>query len=379
MGRRRFAVALFLGTGLLAQDPSWKRQTPNFWSLEQRDLGLRAMEKVYNARSVSVGGKVHAFRKGKALQLRLDVSEYMKSQRASGLLIIHRDAIRLEKYELNYGPAGHWESFSVAKSITSTLVGAAVEDGFIGSVDETVSKYIRGLRGSVYDDVTIRQLLTMTSGVQWNEDYSDPRSDAVRLRLYRAEPGADVTVSYMRQLGRASAPGEKWVYKTGETNLVGVLVSEATGKSLSEYLSEKIWRPFGMEQPAYWELDESGAEMGGCCLSATLRDYSRFAQFILGGAKIGGRGVVPPYWLALATRKQVDIGSPGRGYGYQWWTSDDGSFQAVGIFGQSIFIDPKRELVIATSGNWPAPTDISLGTSRARFFRAVQESLDTEK
>lgn len=219
----------------------------------------------------------------------------------------------------------------------------------------------------------------MTSGVKWNEDYLDPRSDAVRLRLYRAEPGADITVSYMRQFGRAFAPGEKWVYKTGETNLVGVLVSEATGMSLSRYLSEKIWRPYGMEQPAYWELDVSGAEMGGCCLSATLRDYARFGQFILAGAKIGGRVVVPRDWLAFATRKQVDIGSPSRGYGYQWWTNDDGSFQAAGIFGQSIFIDPKRELVIATSGNWPAATDYSLGTSRASFFRVVQDSLDAEK
>ena len=336
------------------------------------------MEKVYATDSVSVGSKVHSFREGKPLRLKLDVSEYMKSERASGLLVVHRDAIRLEKYSLNYGPTAHWESFSVAKSITSTLVGAAVQDGFIHSVDDSVSKYIPGLRGSVYDNVTVRQLLTMTSGVQWNEDYLDPNSDAVRLRLYQPERGADVTVSYMRRLTRAFAPGEKWVYKTGETNLVGVLVSQATGKSLSRYLAEKIWMPYGMERPAYWELDQSGKAMGGCCLSATLRDYARFGQFILGGAKIDGHSVAPPDWLPSATRKQVDIGSPGRGYGYQWWTNDDGSFLAIGIFGQSVFIDPKRELVIATNGNWPAATDNTLGAARFAFFRAVQAALDLE-
>ena len=172
----------------------------------------------------------------------------------------------------------------------------------------------------------------MTSGVKWNEDYLNPESDAVQLRLHRPAAGVDATVSYMRQLPRESPPGAKWVYKTGETNLVGVLVSQATGKSLSTYLAEKIWKPYGMERPAEWELDDSGAEMGGCCLSASLRDYARFGQFVLGGAMVAGKPTIPGYWLGQATSKQVDIGSPGRGYGYQWWTNDEGSFQAVGIF-----------------------------------------------
>jgi len=135
-----------------------------------------------------------------------------------------------------------------------------------------------------------------------------------------------------------------------------------------------------MERPATWELDESGAEMGGCCLSASLRDYARFGQFILGGAKIGGKSVVPPDWLSAATRKQVDIGTSGRGYGYQWWTIDDGSFQAIGIFGQSIFIDPKRELVIVTNGNWPMATGgQTVGPARADFLSAVQAAIDAER
>lgn len=379
---RRFSsvLGLFLATLLGAQapapDPSWGRQTPNFWTLEQRDVGFRAMEKVYPTKTVPVGYSVHVFPKGKPLVLNLNVREYMKAERASGLIVVHKDAIRLEEYADNFGASGHWESFSIAKSITSTLVGAAVADGFIQSIDDKVSKYVKGLKDSAYDDVTIRQLLTMTSGVKWNENYEDPSSDAVRLRLHKPEPGADVTVSYMRQLPRAFPPGEKFAYKTGEAELTGVLVSQATGKPLSRYLAEKIWIPYGMEAPAYWELNESGAEMGGCCLSANVRDYARFGQFILDGGRAGGRPVLPADWLGRATAKQVDIGAQGRGYGYLWWTNDDGSFQAVGIYGQSIFIDPKRQLAIATTADWPAASDRALGTARAKFFKAVQAAVD---
>lgn len=119
--------------------------------------------------------------------------------------------------------------------------------------------------------------------------------------------------------------------------------------------------------------------MGGCCLSAGLRDYARFGQFILGGAMIAGKSIVPDDWLGQATSKQVDIGSPGRGYGFQWWTNDDGSFQAVGIFGQCIFIDSRRQLVIATSADWPSATDATLALDRSAFFKAVQAAIDAGK
>lgn len=376
---KTFFAATLVCVPLLGQQPSWGAKTPNFWSLEQRDAGFRQMEKVYKTHRVSAGKSAYRFRIGMPLRIGVDVVRFMASQRASGLIVVQENNIRIEKYALGYGSAGHWESFSVAKSITSTLLGAAVQDGFIHSLNDTVATYVPGLKGSAYDNVSIRQLLTMTSGVKWNEDYLNPESDAVRLRLYRPEPGTDVTVSYMSRLPREFPPGAKWVYKTGETNLVGVLVSQATGKPLSTYLAEKIWKRYGMEESAEWELDDSGAEMGGCCLSASLRDYARFGRFILGGAMIAGRSIVPADWLSHATSKQVDIGSPGRGYGYQWWTNDDGSFQAVGIFGQCIFIDPHRQLVIVMSANWPNATDAALAISRTAFFNAVQSAIDAGK
>jgi len=373
-------AAFLIAAILIAQDPSWQEKSLLFWPLERRDAGFRHMEKIFESSTVQAGGPAHVFAEGKTIHLGVDIDAYMRSQRAAGLIIVQNDKIRLEKYALGYDAHGRWASFSVAKSVTSTLVGAAVKDGLIHSLDDKVTIYIEGLKGSPYDDVTVRQLVTMTSGMKWNEDYTNPNSDVVRSRSQRPVAGVDVTVFYMRQLLREAPAGSKWVYKTGETNLVGVLVSRATGRSLSEYLSEKIWKPYGMEQSAYWDRSASGLEMGGCCLSATLRDYARFGQFILDGARIGGKSILPADWLGRATTKQVDTGIPGRGYGYQWWTNDDGTFQASGIFGQSIFIDSKRRLVIATNGNWPTATDTaSLSPARAAFFKVVQADIDAGK
>ena len=216
----------------------------------------------------------------------------------------------------------------------------------------------------------------MTSGVRWNEDYTDPKSDVALFNEHKAAEGEDVTVSYMKTLPREAPAGTKWVYKTGETNLIGVLVSEATGKTLAEYLSEKVWKPYGMEQDATWLLGATGHEISGCCIQAATRDYARFGQFILEGGVAGGEQVVPDGWLDMATTKQTGIGMDGRGYGFQWWTNDDGSFAAQGIFGQGIFIDPARKLVIASNSNWPTATDPEIGAAREAFYQSVQKAVD---
>jgi CubicO group peptidase (beta-lactamase class C family) len=302
----------------------------------------------------------------------------MKAQRTAGLVIIHDGKIRVEKYGLDFDGNGRWTSFSVAKSLTSTLVGAAIKDGYIKSLQDKVTVYIPEMKGSAYDDVTVEQLLTMTSGIKWNEDYEDRNSDVAKFNLHKAEPGVDVTVSYMRTLPREAPAGSKWVYKTGETNLIGVLVSKATKKSLSAYLSEKIWAPYGMEQDASWLLGSTGHEISGCCVQASTRDFARVGQFILDGGKIGGVSIVPDDWFGAATTKRADIGMPGRGYGYQWWTYDDGTFAAQGIFGQGIFVDAKRKLVIASNSNWPRATDEKSADDRQAFYKVVQQAIDAE-
>jgi CubicO group peptidase (beta-lactamase class C family) len=309
------------------------------------------------------------------LALPLDVDAFMAGQRSAAVLVVHDGKLRLERYGLGFDACGRWTSFSVAKSITSTLVGAALKDGYIRSMDDKVSDYIPDMKGSAYDDVSIRQLLTMTSGVRWNEDYADPSSDVARFNNHQPEPGVDALVSYLRKLPRAAPPGTRWNYSTGETNLVGILVSQATGKPLASYLSEKIWQTAGMEQQATWILSRTGQEISGCCLQAATRDFARFGLFILEGAG----NVAPAGWLADATSKRADIGQPGRGYGYQWWTYDDGSFAAKGIFGQGIFIDPKRKLVIAANANWQGgASDPQAARGREAFYRAVQDAIDEE-
>lgn len=350
------------------------------WRVDQRDAAFRAMDRLpvlAKAARITQSPTPLALPAGSPLEIP-GVDEYMADQRSAALIIVQDGKIRFERYGLGFSDAGRWTSFSVAKSFTSTLVGAAIQDGAIRSLDDTVSRYIPDLRGSAYDDVTIRRLLTMSSGVRWNEDYEDPNADVAQFNNAKPEPGVDVLVSYMRRLPRAHPPGDVWHYNTGETNLIGVLVSSATGKPLAQYLEEKIWHPAGMEAPATWLLGKTGHEVAGCCMQTSTRDLARLGLFVLANGNVGGKQIVPENWFAEAIRKQKDIGEPGRGYGFQWWTYDDGAVAARGIFGQGIFIDPARRLVIASHANWPRA---SLGTqpaAREAFYRRVRELIDAE-
>ena len=366
--------------GLLASLPT--NRDLLFWSQPQRDAAFRALDRLpvlAKSRVVAASGTASALPPGPPLQLPLDVDAFMAGQRSAALLVLHDGKLRLERYGLGFDGSGRWTSFSVAKSFTSTLVGAAIKDGYIKSMDDKVSAYIPAMKGSAYDDVSIRQLLTMTSGVKWNEDYADPNSDVAKFNNHKPEEGVDALVSYMRKLPREAPAGTRWLYSTGETNLVGLLLVQATKKPLADYLSEKIWKPAGMEQQATWLLSKSGNEISGCCLQAASRDYARMGQFILNGAMVNGQSIVPDGWLAEATTARTGIGQPGRGYGYQWWTFDDGTFSARGIFGQGIFIDTKRKLVIVTNANWAGGArDPVAGPAREAFYKAVQKAIDDE-
>jgi CubicO group peptidase (beta-lactamase class C family) len=352
------------------------------WDQPQRDAAFRALDRLpvlAKSRVVPAGGAPLALPAGAPLQLPLDLDAYMAGQRSAAIVIVHDGKLRLERYGLGFDGSGRWTSFSVAKSVTSTLVGAALRDGHIRGMDDKVSDYIPQMKGSAYEDVSIRQLLTMTSGVRWNEDYADPASDVNRFNKHQPEEGVDALVSYLRRLPREVPPGTRWNYSTGETNLVGILVSQATKKPLSEYLAEKIWRPAGMEQQATWILSRTGQEISGCCIQAAARDFARFGLFVLGGARVDGTSIVPEGWLAEATTERVPTGRPGLGYGYQWWTNADGSFAARGIFGQGIFIDPRRKLVIASNANWAGGArDPRASAAREAFYRAVQQAIDGE-
>lgn len=382
------ALVVVAGAVWMAIGPEWRALISHlptnrdvlFWSVPQRDAAFRMLDRLpvlAESAPIKASPTPRALAAGPAIPVaEADIDAFMAAQRIAGLVVIHKGQLRLERYGLDFSADGRWTSFSVAKSLTSTLVGAAVADGAIRSLDDPVSTYVEGLKGSAYDDVTVRQLLTMSSGVRWNEDYEDPQSDVARFNNHAAAPGEDVTVSYLKTLPRAHPPGTVWNYNTGETNLIGVLVREATGKSLAAYLQEKIWQPFGMEADATWILGATGAEIGGCCIQAATRDYARFGLFVLEGGMAGGRRVVPEGWFAEATRTALPIGMPGAGYGFQWWTFDDGSFEAQGIFGQGIFIDPSRQLVVAVNSNWPRATGQDAGNNA--FYNKIRAALDAE-
>lgn len=370
------AVAAAVLAGPAAAQQAIKPGVPSIlaWSPEQQKAWYPAIETVYRTATVKAGGKVNALPKA-ARQLPDALSDaYMAENNVSGLLVLKDGKILAERYGLGRKPQDRWTSFSVAKSLTSTLVGAAIADGKIAGTDALVTNYIPELKGSGYDGVTVRQLLMMSSGVRWNEDYTDPNSDVARAGSAITEPGVNPLVSYMRKLPRANEPGTKFTYNTGETDLVGVLVSKAVGKSLSEYASEKIWKPYGMERDAVWVTDLAGHERGGCCISMTLRDYGRLGQFLLEGGKAGGKQVIPSQFLSEATTPQIKNGAPERGYGYFWWMPNSGAFEGRGIFGQSVTVFPEDRLVIVLNAAWPEATKRERSMARTAFINAVREA-----
>ena len=220
--------------GLLAALPT--NRDVLMWSVPQRDAAFRAMDRLpvlAEAREIMPSDKPLPLPAGKPLAIP-GVDAYMASQRAAGLVIVQDGKVRFERYGLGFDAGGRWTSFSVAKSFTSTLVGAALKDGAIRSLDDKVSQYIPDLKGSAYDDVTVAQLLTMSSGVRWNEDYEDPKADVAMFNNAAPEAGMDATVSHMRKLPRAHPPGTVGHYNTGGTNLIGVPVSSAVKKPLAQ-------------------------------------------------------------------------------------------------------------------------------------------------
>ena len=365
---------------LLADPPTDTRVL--FWNQHQRDAAFRMLDRIpFVSKTNTIKTSTEKpLALGEELSIDIDIDAYMASNRLSAIVVLHNGKLRLENYNLGFGRDGRWTSFSVGKSLTSTLVGAAIKDGLINSVDDQLVDYIPALKGSAYDGVTIEQLLTMRSGVAWNEDYTDPASDVARFAHHRPQDGLPQIVSYMRTLKRAHPPGAVWNYSTGETNLVGVLVSNAVGKALATYLSEKIWAPAGMEADATWLLGPDGIELSGCCIQAATRDMARFGQFMLSGGVIDGASVLPDGWVGLATRTHIYKAEPLRSYGYQWWTYDDGAYAAGGIFGQGIFIDPSRNLVIAVNGSWESAKGLDTGEflRREMFYQSVQQAVDNE-
>jgi len=298
------------------------------------------------------------------------IAQYMKKFDTMGLLVVRDDKIQLEKYALGNDEHSLWISFSVSKSITSMLLGAAVKDGYIKSLDDPITNYLPLLKGSAYDEASIKNVLQMSSGVAWNEDYADPNSDVSRAG---GLSGVDL-YAYLSKLPSESKPGEVFNYNTGETNLVGSLVRAAIGNNLATYATTKIWQAFGMEAQANWPLNEvGGTELGGCCIGATLRDYARIGLFAMqGGVAHDGTRILPDDWMQQSTTPSKGF----EGYGYLWWL-DKNSYSALGIFGQIIFIHPSTKTIIVMHNAWLRASDVEQSKHRSALISALMTHLDS--
>ena len=297
----------------------------------------------------------------------------MKKNNIGGLIVLKDNKVRIERYGDGVTETTKWTSFSVAKSVTSMLLGVALKEGDVESMEDSLGKYIPELRGTDYGKVSIRQLLTMTSGILWNEDYTDANADVAQMYLQPCFENESHILTYMKNLKSIETPGEKFNYSTGETDLLGILLQKATNKSLAEYLSEKIWKPYGMEHNAYWLSDEcSGQNLGGSGLSVTLRDYARIGTMML---KAKESEFFAEEWTKNATSLVIPAGNDGSGYGYLWWRFADGSYAAFGIFGQMIYINPDTNVIIAQFAAWPEAGSKELSDDRAAFIKAVEKIL----
>jgi CubicO group peptidase (beta-lactamase class C family) len=250
---------------------------------------------------------------------------------------------------------------SMIKSLTSTLVGAALQDGSIESLDDAVSRYIPALRGSAYDAVSVRNLITMSSGVDWNEDYTDRHSHVNRYSKSLGDKVPGGVLALMRSVRGLHPPGSQFNYNTGDTYVLGALLSAATGRTLADYMSSKIWSRFGMEFDAFYTLEsEGGQEIGGSRAGMALRDFGRFGLFLLNGGVAGGERILPEGWLDAAGSRVFTLDPETNnygadGYGYSWWIDPDGAMVAVGFAGQTLYINRQADVVIVTLSCHPQP------------------------
>jgi len=307
------------------------------------------------------------------------IEDFLAHQRVTGLLVIKDGTVLFERYQYDRKPADRFISHSMAKSIVSLAVGIAVAEGKIASLDHPVSKYVPKLAGSAYGETTIRNVLRMSSGVQFSEAY-DGKDDLTRFVIARNTEGS---IAALRQFQtREAEQGSRFHYASSETMLLAVLLREVTGTTLSEYLTARLWQPMGAEADASWVKGSDGTESAFGNFNATLRDYGRLGMLLANDGAVGGRQIVPKDYLLDATdwhrhppAFQPRKATPYFGYGYQFWPfpGEKRRFALLGVYGQSIFVDPELKLVMvvtAVAKNASVGKE-SLGPERDAVWRGI--------
>ncbi len=383
------------------------------WDQRMRVIGFRNTYRLYQGDVFrTLGGKVFplpaALYEMPAVRYHMDgkayrLADYLRRQNVTGLLILKDARVVYEYYGSGNGAETLWTSRSVAKSVVSILVGMAIKEGLIRSVADPVTRYLPELKGSVWDGVSLRDLLQHTSGVAWNENYADPTSEFAHLTLCEASPEPYPCVwRLISTLPRTPGlrPGEVWSYNTGGAWLVGRVLEKAAGMTIARYLETRLWSKFAMQSDGVWEaLVKGQVDMGGHGFNATLRDWGRFALFVAAGGKLpSGEELLPSDWIAQSVawsnaKGSVTPATPDGQYGYQWWFNgvdpsrrEAGnamrtarqSFWAEGIYGQAVAINPIEKLVLVQWSTWKqAETPASLYDEQALFFDALAQALRT--
>lgn len=352
-----------------------------FWTPAQQQVGYRNMELIFQTRAISrIASSPHPTFELPSAPVDLSsltytyqgvaysLDQFLERNRVAGLLVVKNGTVVHERYNFGHSAASKWTSFSVAKSVVSLLVGAAVADGYL-TIDDAVTQYVPELRNTAYEGVTVRHLLQMSSGARWIEDYDAPQSDIGRLGPAVRASGRAGLLQLLGAQPRVAAPGTRFNYNTGETYLLGLLLQTAVQRNLSTYLSEKIWSRFAMESDALWMINGlDGFELGGCCISATLRDYGRIGLFATrNGVLPNGVPILPSDWMQQSATAAPTTNE----YGYLWWLTGSGNYAATGLFGQAIQIYPAQNLIIAMHSFWPT----SAGPEYSGHQRAISAAL----
>jgi CubicO group peptidase (beta-lactamase class C family) len=386
-------IVLVAGAGFvyLRTSPAWG--AIGLFEDGRRAQSFRTMHLLFPSHHVAADGEAWSFgREERALPPTYhfageerSLGAFLRDSETTGLLVARGGVIVHERYAAGYDAHSLVTSFSVAKSFVSALVGIAIERGSIRSVDDAISDYVPELRGSAYDGVSIHDVLTMSSGVAFDEDYGSLQSDVmtlpVRVYLYRQPVPA-----ILARLRRERAPGTVHEYVSSDALALGLLVSSATGLSVAQYLEETVWRPAGMEAPAAWNTDLHGHELAHGFLGATLRDYARFGRLYLDGGRRDGRPVIPAEWARASVAPAAPhlrpgegpLGSASFGYGYQWWLppEPEGDFIAMGIWGQFVYVHPAAGVVVVKTS-----TDAGFGSRFAETvaaFRAIAHDVASD-
>jgi CubicO group peptidase (beta-lactamase class C family) len=275
------------------------------------------------------------------------LEQYLERRPVTGFLVARGDTILIERYQYGRTDKHRLTSFSMAKTIVGLLVGIAVEEGAIRSIDDPARVYVPALRGTAYGATPIKALLQMRSGVRFKEDYADHASDIYTLARLTLEQDPGGSIDAVKRFDfRLAAPGKAFSYSSADTVVLGLVVAGATGRTLSDYAREKLWQPLGTEAEASWIVDAKGHEVTFAYFNAVLRDWARLGLMLANHGVWAKRSIVPRQWLAASIANSSETEAMTR-YGYHVWLSADSRrFVLQGLRGQFVLADPESGLVL---------------------------------